>query len=109
MDLADSATDEFDHDMAFSLLAHEQNALYEVNAAIRRIQDGTYGICEETGKAIPDERLQAVPWTRYTREVEERLENERGVQLAHLNLYPASRIPNLMAYQKRKTHHRKTH
>jgi RNA polymerase-binding transcription factor DksA len=76
MSMADSATDEFDHDLALGILSHEQNALYEVDAAIRRILDGSYGICEETGKHIPAGRLRAVPWTRFTREVEERLEQE---------------------------------
>ena len=81
-DFADSATDESDHDMALSLLVHDQNALREVTAAIRRIQQGLYGICEETGKPIPAARLRAVPWTRYTREVEERLEREGIVELS---------------------------
>jgi RNA polymerase-binding transcription factor DksA len=76
MDEADSATDEFDHDLALSHLSAEQGALYEVSEALRRITNGTYGVCEETGKAIPAERLKAVPWTRFTREVEERLENK---------------------------------
>jgi RNA polymerase-binding protein DksA len=75
-DTADSATDEFDHDLALGILSREQDALYEVEAAIRRILDGSYGICEETGKPIPVNRLRAVPWTRFTREVEERLEQE---------------------------------
>jgi RNA polymerase-binding protein DksA len=79
MDIADSATDEFDHDIALSLLSHERNALVEVRAALRRIQDGSYGICEETGQPIPAARLRAVPWTRHTRDVEERLERRKMV------------------------------
>ena len=84
MDMADSATDEFDHDMALSLLSQEQEALFEIDAAIHRILDGPYGICEETGKLIPAARLRAVPWTRYTREVEQRLEEEGLVNRPHL-------------------------
>lgn len=76
MDTADTATEEFDHDLALGLLSQERNALDEVEAAIRRILDGSYGICEETGRPIPAARLRAVPWTRFTREVEERLEQE---------------------------------
>lgn len=83
-DLADSATDEFDHDMALSLLVHDQNALGEVTAAIRRIQEGQYGICEKTGLPIPAARLRAVPWTRHTREVEERLEKKGVGGFPHL-------------------------
>ena len=61
MDIADSATDEFDHDMALSQLSAEQDALFEVEQALKRILIGTYGVCEETGQPIPQERLKAVP------------------------------------------------
>lgn len=74
VDPADSAVDETDHHAALGILARDQDMLFEVNAAIRRILEGTYGICEDSGQPIPPDRLRAVPWTRYTREVEERLE-----------------------------------
>jgi len=38
----------------------------EIDAAFKRMEDGTYGICEKTGKDIPYERLKAVPYTRYS-------------------------------------------
>ena len=79
MDMADSATDAFDHDLALSELSAEQDALYEVDEALKRILNGTYGVCEETGKPIPAARLRAIPWTRFTKEVETRLEQEDGV------------------------------
>ncbi|MGV3659232.1 MAG: TraR/DksA family transcriptional regulator [Prosthecobacter sp.] len=78
MSPADSAADELDHDLALSILSREQDALREVDAAIQRIFGGVYGRCEETGRPIPAARLRAVPWTRHVREVEERLERERG-------------------------------
>jgi len=84
LDEADSATDEFDHALGLTRLSAEQDALYEVNEALRRIAAGAYGVCLETGKPIPDARLKAVPWTRFTRPIEERLEKEghlRGPQL----------------------------
>ena len=71
---ADSATDEFDHALALSRLSVDQDALYEVEAAMKRILDGAYGICEETGKPIPAVRLKALPWTRYRKEAADRLE-----------------------------------
>lgn len=76
MSPADSATDEFDHEMALCLLAREHNALREVDAAIERIFAGTYGICEESGEPIPAGRLRVVPWTRYTKEAQGRRERE---------------------------------
>ena len=81
-DLADSATDQFDHDLALGILMHEQSALNEVSEALLRIRNGTYGICEETGAAIPADRLRAVPWTRYTKDVQDRLEKEGTVKTA---------------------------
>jgi DnaK suppressor protein len=83
-DQADCGTDEFDHDLAFSILSQEESALQEVDAAIRRIEAGTYGVCEETGEPIPNARLRAVPWTRYQRRVQERLEREGLVKQARL-------------------------
>jgi RNA polymerase-binding transcription factor DksA len=85
IDNADGATDEFDHNLALGILAHEEDALFEVDAAIQRILDGSYGICEITGKPIPDVRLRVVPWTRYTKEALERLERLRLVERPHLS------------------------
>ena len=84
LDEADSATDEFDHDLALAQLSAEQDALYEVNDALERILNGTYGVCEETSEAIPAARLKAIPWARFTRTVEERLEQQGVVRRARL-------------------------
>jgi RNA polymerase-binding transcription factor DksA len=78
MYLADSATDEVDHELAASELDAEQNLLYEVEQAIQRIPNGTYGKCELTGKSIPAARLRAVPWTPFTKKVEDELERLRS-------------------------------
>jgi len=64
----DGGTDSFDRDFALSLVANEQEALAEIEAAIQRIKAGNYGICEHTLKPISKERLVAVPFTRYTAE-----------------------------------------
>jgi RNA polymerase-binding transcription factor DksA len=58
-------------------LALEEGMLVEIDAALERIREGTYGMCELTGKTIPDERLRALPWTRFTREAAEQLEKSR--------------------------------
>lgn len=65
---ADAGTDNFDRDFALGLLSNEQDALNEIEEAIIRIQNGTYGLCEETGKPINKERLTAVPFARYSLE-----------------------------------------
>ena len=56
-----------------------------MNQALKRIFDGSYGVCEETGKAIPAARLRAIPWTRFTHAVEARLEKKGVVPRAGLN------------------------
>ena len=79
-DPADSGTDESDRALAVSLLSGERDALREVDAAIRRIRQGTYGICERTGKRIPVTRLRAVPWTRFCKEAEDAIEKEGAIR-----------------------------
>ena len=75
--MADAGTDTFDRDFALSMVANEQEALSEIDAAIKRIQIGTYGICEITQKPIAKERLLAVPFTRYSAEAQKDLERNR--------------------------------
>ena len=65
---ADAGTDTFDRDFALGILSTEHDALNEIEEAIYRIKDGSYGICEQTGKAIKKERLSVVPFTRFSLE-----------------------------------------
>ena len=66
--MADAGTDNFDRDFALSLVSSEHDALFEIEQAIGRILDGSYGICEITGKPINRERLHAVPFTCFSKE-----------------------------------------
>jgi RNA polymerase-binding transcription factor DksA len=75
--MADAGTDTFDRDFALSMVANEQEALSEIASAIKRIHDGTYGICEATGKPIAKDRLIAVPFTRYSAEALKEIEKNR--------------------------------
>lgn len=75
--MADAGTDTFDRDFALSLVSSEQEALTEIDAAIKRIHDGSYGTCEITQKPIAKERLLAVPFTRYSAEAQKDLERNR--------------------------------
>lgn len=78
MHMADAGTDHFDRDFALSQLSADRDAIYEVEQALKRIQKGTYGVCEMTGKPIPKNRLEAIPWTRYTVEAQSIIEKEGG-------------------------------
>ena len=73
--MADAGTENFDRDFALSLVSNEQEALLEIESAIDRIFDGTYGVCEITGKAIKRERLEAVPFTRFSVEGQKEYES----------------------------------
>jgi RNA polymerase-binding protein DksA len=84
MDHADSATDEFDHNLALATLSTEQDALNEIDAALGRIRQGSYGVCEETGKPIAIARLKAIPWARSGREAAVRHETAGAVRPPHL-------------------------
>jgi RNA polymerase-binding transcription factor DksA len=83
-EIADWATDEFNRDLLMAELSHNQDALYEVDAALRRIETGTYGICEESGQPIPAARLKAVPATRFTCDSERSLEKNGLAEHVHL-------------------------
>lgn len=80
MHMADSGTDNFDRDNALSLLSSDQDAVYEIDEALKRIEKNTYGVCELTGKKISKTRLTAVPWARYTVEAQARLEKDGAVR-----------------------------
>ena len=73
-DLADSAEDEIEHAIILAELHGEAEQLAEVEAALQRIREGTYGTCTETGEPISAARLRAIPWTRYSRSAAERHE-----------------------------------
>ena len=75
--MADAGTDTFDRDFALSVVSNEQEALSEIDAAIQRIKNGTYGTCEVTAKPIARERLLAVPFTRYSAEAQKEIEKNR--------------------------------
>src|SRR5437762_9368839 len=82
--MADSGTDNFDRDFALSLLSADQDAVYEIEEALKRIEKGTYGICELTGKQIPKTRLEAIPWTRFTVQAQAQLEREGALRQRRL-------------------------
>lgn len=74
--MADQGTDNFDREFAASLLNSEHDVLYEIEEALRRIDQGTYGVCEMSGQPIERERLKALPFARFCVAVQS--EMERG-------------------------------
>ena len=76
MHQADAGSDAYEKDFALSLLSQEQDALYEIEEALKRIEAGTYGVCEMSGQPIPVNRLEAIPFARFTVDCQSRFEQE---------------------------------
>jgi DnaK suppressor protein len=63
--IAETATATVDREIDYALEENSEELLAEIDAALTRIEDGTYGICEGCGKPIDEDRLEAIPWTRF--------------------------------------------
>ena len=92
--MADAATDAYDRDFALGMASSEQNALYEIDQALNRIGDGTYGVCELTGKPIEAERLKAIPWTRFSAAADKEVGTVKPPKLGELAHLPDSSEPD---------------
>lgn len=73
--MADVGTDNFEQEFTLGLIESERKILRDIQDALRRIEDGTYGICQGTGQPIPKVRLEAVPWAKYSLEYARALES----------------------------------
>ena len=62
--MADVATDAYDREFSLGLASNEQKSLYELDDALKRIEEGTFGICEECKCVMKKIRLKAVPYAR---------------------------------------------
>jgi len=72
--MADLGTDNYEQEFALGLMDSERKLLQEIDDALQRIEQRTYGICEGTGKPIAKARLEAKPWARYCVEYARMLE-----------------------------------
>jgi RNA polymerase-binding transcription factor DksA len=75
--MADVGTDNYDRELALNMVGNEQEIIYQIDDALERIKNGTYGICAMLGHPIPTVRLDAIPWTAYCKEAQEKLEKEK--------------------------------
>ena len=76
MHMADMGTDNYEQEFTLGLVEKERVLLREINQALAKIQDGSYGMCEGTGKPINKIRLEAQPWARFS--IEHARQMERG-------------------------------
>lgn len=93
--IADAGTDAYDRDWALGMLSSEQNAIYQIDQALDRIRNGSYGTCELTGKPINPQRLEAIPWTRFSVQAERDLEAQGNRKRA--GLPPRASVTELAA------------
>jgi len=63
--MADMGTDDYEMENTLGLMDSERKLLAEIEDALARIENGTYGICEGNDEPIPKARLEAIPWARY--------------------------------------------
>jgi RNA polymerase-binding transcription factor len=73
--LGDVATATFDREMANTLEENSTHVLTEIDGALARIDEGTYGVCERCGESIGEERLEALPWATLC--IEDKRKQER--------------------------------
>ncbi len=71
---ADQGTDDFDRSINLELMSHDFDLIRQIERALEKINDNTYGICDITGKEIPKKRLDAMPYASMTVEAQEQIE-----------------------------------
>lgn len=71
---ADQGTDDFDRTISLEVTTREYNLLRQIDRALEKIEENTYGICDVTGEEIPFARLNAVPYAVMTVKAQEKLE-----------------------------------
>lgn len=76
--MADIGTDTFEQDFALGFAQHDREIVVEVDEALARVKNGTFGLCLMSGKQIPRGRLDVKPWAKYTIESERIAERSRG-------------------------------
>ena len=84
--MADMATDNFDTEFSLNLASAEQRVLYEIDEALKRIEEGTYGDCLLCGKKITPQRLKAVPSASFCISCQEE-EEKKGKEKENSNTH----------------------
>ncbi|MDA0990825.1 MAG: TraR/DksA family transcriptional regulator [Verrucomicrobia bacterium] len=75
---SEDGTDAFERQFALTLASSENEVIFEIDDALRRIEEKTYGVCEKSGELIERARLEAIPFTRYSLEAQAEIEKTQG-------------------------------
>lgn len=89
--MADIGSDTYEQEFTLGLMVTERKIVQEILMALRRIEDGSYGMCEGTGEPIPKARLEAYPWARYCVRYAEMIEKGQVVEVRN-NTYSSGRF-----------------
>ena len=92
--LADIGTDSYEQEFSLGLMAGEKKLLAEILDALQRINEKTYGFCEGLGVLIEANRLEAIPWTRYSLEYARMLESGNVIKLHNFKRRPIDILPD---------------
>ncbi len=76
-DIVDQSNDYSDRELLLGLAEHDRQRIIEINDALKRMEKGTYGICEMSGEEISEDRLRAMPTAKYTLECQAKIEGNR--------------------------------
>lgn len=76
--MADVGTDNFEHEFTLGLIENEEEELREIDAALERIEETSYGVCETCEKPIPKGRLKVIPYARLCIDCKRDEENGKG-------------------------------
>lgn len=79
-EVAETGTEAFDIEIALSIASNESQQLHEIEDALKRIKNGTYGICEMCKKPIPKKRLEIIPYARFCVSCQSEFEKEQERQ-----------------------------
>jgi len=77
MHQGDAGSEAYDREFALNMLGKEADSLKQIEQAIKRAEEGKYGICEMSGEDIPEIRLEALPYTKFTVECQAKWEQEQ--------------------------------
>ena len=91
-DEADLGAVEDEANTMLSMISSNRNASTEVHAALKRIELGSYGICELSKEPIPRARLEAVPWARYTLKTQQTIEKREKARKSGSQQYGVSSV-----------------
>ena len=75
--MADMASDSYERELSLNIASNEQEVLYEIDEALKRIEEGKYGICIECEKKIPVKRLKALPYVKHCIQCQSKEENSK--------------------------------